>query len=78
MDFLSEGNYSLAKFYIERAIDNIKPEEVSGVLYEHYGDILWMSGGNDQKALEIWQKAYEQGIKSDELKSKIDNKGWNR
>ncbi|GAB1416303.1 tetratricopeptide repeat protein [Paludibacter sp.] len=76
--FYQKGNYSLAKFYIERAIDNIKPEEVSGVLYEHYGDILWMSGGNDQKALEIWQKAYEQGIKSDELKSKIDNKGWNR
>jgi tetratricopeptide (TPR) repeat protein len=73
-----EGNYSLAKFYIERAIDNLKDEQDSGVIYEHYGDILWMYGGNDEKALEMWKKSYELGNKSEELKQKIENKGFDR
>lgn len=76
--FYQKGNYSLAKFYIERAIDNLKQEEGSGVLYEHYGDILWMSGNNDQKAVDSWQKAYDSGVQTEELKNKIDNKGWQR
>lgn len=74
-----EGNYSLAKFYIERAVDNLKKEEDHGIILEHYGDILWMSGtGNDTKALEMWQKSYDSGNKTDELKNKIENKGWKR
>lgn len=43
LDFVS-GEYSLAKFYIERAVDNLPKEEETGVILEHYGDILWMSG----------------------------------
>ena len=77
-----QGNYSLAKFYIERAIDNLSKEEEAGVVLEHYGDILWMNskdtGKDDAKALEMWQKSYNSGNKTEELKLKITNKGWKR
>ena len=77
-----QGNFSLAKFYIERAIDNLKKEEDPGVVLEHYGDILWMNskdtGTDDSKALEIWQKSYDAGNKTEEMKEKIKNKGWKR
>jgi tetratricopeptide (TPR) repeat protein len=76
-----QGNYSLAKFYIEKAIDNLAKQEDHGVIMEHYGDILWMNGKdteNDRKALEIWQKSYDAGNKTDEIKQKIENKGWIR
>jgi len=72
-----EGNYSLAKFYIERAMDNLSKEEEHGVILEHYGDILWMSKIDD-KALEMWQKSLDAGNKTDDLKKKIENKGWVR
>ncbi len=77
-----EGSYSLAKFYIERAMDNLTKDVDPGIILEHYGDILWMSGKDDQKqdakALEMWQKSYDSGNKTDELKLKIENKGWKR
>ena len=76
-----EGNYSLAKFYIERAIDNLPKNDDSGVVLEHYGDILWMNSKDtkdDAKALEMWQKSYDAGNKTDSLKEKIANKGWVR
>jgi len=76
-----EGNYSLAKFYIERAIDNLPKNDESGVVLEHYGDILWMNSKDakdDAKALEMWQKSYDSGNKTDSLKEKIGNKGWKR
>lgn len=76
--FYQQGNYSLAKFYIERAIDNLKDKKESGVLLEHYGDILWMSGDNDEKAIETWKKAQATGYESEALKNKIDNNGWER
>jgi pentatricopeptide repeat protein len=76
--FYQQENYSLAKFYIERAIDNLKNEQSPGVILEHYGDILWMLGDQDEKAIETWKKAYDSGHQSEELKTKIDNKGWNR
>lgn len=76
--FYQQGNYSLAKFYIERAIDNLAKDQDPGVLYDHYGDILWMMGNNDAKALEMWKKAYESGVQTKELKDKIDNNGWER
>jgi tetratricopeptide (TPR) repeat protein len=77
-----EGNYTLAKFYIESAIDNLPKDEDSGIILEHYGDILWMNskdtGKDDAKALDIWQKSYNSGNKTEELKQKITNKGWKR
>ena len=72
-----QGNYSLAKFYIERAIENLDPEYEPGVIYDHYGDILWMTN-NDEKALEMWKRAMDSGYESQELLRKIENKGWDR
>lgn len=72
--FYQQGNYSLAKFYIERALDNIESEKDSGVITEHYGDILWKTG-DAVKALEMWKKSFESGNVTDELKLKIENKG---
>jgi hypothetical protein len=69
-----QENYSLAKYYINRAIDYMDKDEESGVILEHYGDILWKT--NDQvNALKYWQKSYEAGNKTNDLKKKIDNKG---
>ena len=76
--FYQQGNYSLAKFYIERAIDNLKEKQESGVILEHYGDILWMTRENDAIALETWKKAYDSGYQTEALKNKIDNNGWER
>jgi tetratricopeptide (TPR) repeat protein len=76
--FFQQGNFSLSKFYIERALDNLKKDQDPGVIYEHYGDILWMSRNNDKKALEMWQKSYDSGNKTEDLKTKIDNQGWKR
>jgi len=77
-----QGDYSLAKFYIERAIDNLPKNEDPGIILEHYGDILWMnskdSGKDDAKALQMWQKSYDAGNKTEALKTKIENKGWKR
>jgi tetratricopeptide (TPR) repeat protein len=76
--FYQQGNYSLSKFYIERAIDNLKKDQDPSIIYEHYGDILWMSKKDDKKALEMWQKSYDAGNKTEELKNKINNQGWKR
>lgn len=77
-----QGNYSLARFYIERAVDNLPKNDESGVVYEHCGDIFWKYGvDNDSyqlKALEMWKKALEMGNSSEELKSKIENKGMKK
>jgi tetratricopeptide (TPR) repeat protein len=69
--FYQQGNYSLAKFYMERAIDNADKKQDTTVMYEHYGDIL-LKTGNEKKALEMWKKAYESENKTDALKLKID------
>lgn len=76
--FYQQGNYSLAKFYIERAIDNLKEKQEAGVILEHYGDILWMTRENDAKAMETWKKAYDSGHQTEELKNKIEKNGWER
>ena len=70
--FYIQGNYSLAKFYIERAVDNLKPDYDAGVIYDHYGDILWKTN-NQEKAKEMWKIAFEKGIDTPELKQKIEN-----
>jgi hypothetical protein len=77
MDILSAGNYVLAKFYIERAINNLAPEHDPGVILDHYGDILWMNK-EDKKAMEMWQKSLDSGNDNEELRNKINNKGWER
>jgi tetratricopeptide (TPR) repeat protein len=72
-----EDNFMLAKYYIERAVDNMKKDEESGVIWEHYGDILWKTK-DEAKALKMWQKGYDAGNKTDDLKKKIENKGWKK
>lgn len=68
-------SYTIARIYIEKAIKQIGPDhEGSNVFYEHYGDILAMSGEIDA-AIEQWQKSYE--IEPTEiLKKKIDQKQY--
>ena len=68
--FYQQANYSLAKFYIERAVDNLKPGTESGVIYEHYGDIL-LATGDAVNALKMWQKSIELGNVTPELNEKI-------
>ena len=45
--------YSEALYYMKQAME--KTTEPSGVLYEHYGDILYMNG-KKKEALEMWKK----------------------
>lgn len=66
--FFVQGNYTLAKIYIENALSKDKTN--SAELVDHYGDILYMSGEKD-KALEQWKKVKEMGKDTDVLKQKI-------
>lgn len=64
-----QGSYTLAKIYIERAIEYSK-EEISAEVMEHYGDVLYHTG-EKEKALEKWKKAKEMGGDSKALDKKI-------
>lgn len=66
--FFVQGNYTLAKIYIESALANDTTQ--SAELVDHYGDILYMKGEKD-KALEQWKKAKELGKESKVLERKI-------
>lgn len=66
--FFMQGNYSLAKIYIESAIGKDKTN--SAELVDHYGDILFMTG-EKEKAVEQWKKAKELGKESSVLDRKI-------
>lgn len=65
-----QGSYTLAKIYIERAIEYSKEEELSAEVLEHYGDVLYKTG-EEEKALEQWKKAKELGSDSTTLDDKI-------
>lgn len=62
-------NFTLAKFYIEKAMKN--GGDKSEVIIEHYGDILFKSGEKD-KALEQWLTSRSMGNKSETLRKKIE------
>ena len=64
-----QGSYTLAKIYIERAIENSK-EDISAEVVEHYGDVLFQTG-EKEKALDQWKKAKELGGESPTLDKKI-------
>lgn len=66
--FFKQGNYTLAKFYIESALRHDTTQSTE--LVDHYGDILYMSG-EKEKALEQWKKAKEMGKEDDLLERKI-------
>ena len=67
--FFTQGNYVLAKIYIENAIS--KDTTGSADLVDHYGDILYMNG-DKEKALEQWEKARELGKDTEVLREKIE------
>ncbi|MBR5844034.1 MAG: tetratricopeptide repeat protein [Bacteroidaceae bacterium] len=70
------NSYSLARIYIEKALDKLSDgEEGSAEYYEHYGDILIMQGETD-KAIEQWQKALERAPERTLLKQKIEQKQY--
>jgi tetratricopeptide (TPR) repeat protein len=67
--FFKQGNYTLAKFYLESALEKDKTK--SPELTDHYGDILYMSG-EKEKAVEQWKKAKEMGKEDEALNRKIE------
>jgi tetratricopeptide (TPR) repeat protein len=69
--YYKKKEYKLALMYIKSAIE--KDDTHSADVYEHYGDILFMSGQPDQ-AVEQWKKALEKSPSSTELQNKIKNK----
>ena len=66
--FFVQGNYTLAKIYIESALANDTTQ--SPELVDHYGDILFMTG-EKEKAVEQWKKAKEMGKTGETLDRKI-------
>jgi tetratricopeptide (TPR) repeat protein len=68
-----KGEYSLARFYMESAINNGGGE--NGTLLEHYGDIL-IKLNETEKAVENWKKARELGDASELIDRKIDEKRY--
>lgn len=70
--FYRQGDYSLAKFYIERAVDNLKQEEEKNdpEIWEHYGFIL-LATGDEQKGREALQKALELGSENEVVRQKL-------
>lgn len=64
-------DYESAKKYMSRAIEN--ENDPSGVMYEHYGDILYKLG-NTNEAVKFWKKAEGGDEVSNLLVKKIKDK----
>ena len=71
--FFVQGNYALAKIYIERAVE--RDTTNSAVLVDHYGDILYKMGDREG-ALSQWVRAKEMGKESDTLNRKIEEQTY--
>lgn len=69
--FFKQGNYTLARMYIQQAID--KGGNVSTVVLEHMGDILFKNGDIDG-AMDWWKKSLDAGNTSPILKKKMETK----
>ena len=65
--FFMRGDYKSARFYLERALSY----EQSGVVYDHYGDVLYKIGQRE-KAMAMWKKAPGVGNDSAILLTKIE------
>ena len=65
------GKFEEAKIWIGKAMEN--EEEASAVIIEHYGDVLWQLG-EQEEAYRFWLKAQEKGKGSDLLEKKIEQK----
>ena len=71
--FFVQGNYTLAKIYIESALE--KDTTNSAELVDHYGDILFMCG-EKEKAVEQWKRAKELGKSTEVLDQKIERQEY--
>lgn len=69
-----QGAYTMAKIYIEKAIEYGK-EDLTAEILEHYGDVLAVTG-EMEKAVEQWKKAKELGNGSKTLNKKIKRKEY--
>ena len=67
-----QKKYVQALVWVEKAVSN---NSKSGVLQEHWGDILYHLGQKD-KAFEKWQLAKEMGVKTNVLEKKINEKKY--
>lgn len=70
-----QGQYSVALFYIERAMEYASENVPLSELYEHYGDILSMLDRADD-AVEMWRKALDGAKNPDLLKRKINDRRY--
>ena len=66
-----QSKYEKALEWILKALEN--GGDKSGVIVEHYGDILFKLG-EEAKALEQWELALQLGDHSDELTKKVETK----
>lgn len=70
-----KGSYSLARIYIERAIEKSAAQPPGPEILEHYGDILSLLG-ETEAAVEQWTKARDAGSESKTLEQKIKQKEY--
>jgi len=64
-----QGKFNEADKVMEKVMKS--GQEISGEMYEHYGDILYMRGKKDEAIIQ-WKKAEETGEGSEILKEKIE------
>lgn len=63
-------NYSLAKYYIHKAIDNLDKDDDPTVIYKHSAEIYYALKEYD-KAIEIWEKAQITAPNDKNIKKRI-------
>lgn len=74
--YFKKRDYSLARFYIEKAMECAKAENsFSAEIYDHYGDILFMSGEPDA-AVENWEKALKLRPDDELIAKKVEFKTY--
>ena len=66
-----KANYEQAKIYIDQALQN--DDSLSAEVLEHCGDIYFHTG-DTTKAVEFWQKAKDNGSKSNSIDQKLNRR----
>ena len=73
-----QGDYVTSRIYLENAVkySEEKEKEISADVLEHYGDVLFKIG-EEEEALQYWEKAKETGkSESKTLDEKIKSKKY--
>lgn len=71
--FFKKKDYQMALFYIRSAMTNA--DEPSADIIEHYGDILFMNG-DEEEAVKQWERALEINPTNDVLMRKVEDKTY--